>query len=77
MGDDRKSLVAGVLQLLVGLPLLVWGDLDTPVIALNKVGVVLIVLGLLELVVTGAWMAWKATRIDRRAASGQPRPRSR
>jgi len=49
---QRRSIATGALLLVIGLVLaLTTGDVETPVISLAKVGVVLAVLGGLEVVV--------------------------
>jgi hypothetical protein len=63
VGKDKQSLIAGAVQLVVGMTLyLTTEGVETPVVTLTKVGVVLMALGALELVATAAWMLWGTRR---------------
>ena len=57
------SIAIGVGMTAIGLVLwLTTGDVETPVVSLSKVGVVLMVLGVLEVVVSGAALVSPSTR---------------
>lgn len=63
MRKNAVSVGIGVLMLVVGLAL--WlgaGDVETPVITLSKLGVVLAVLGALEIAISGFALLKPSTR---------------
>lgn len=63
MRNHVISVALGVVVAVVGLVL--WrftGDVETPIVTLTKVGVVLMVLGVLEVLVSGAALASPSTR---------------
>ncbi|WP_033293086.1 DUF5708 family protein [Amycolatopsis jejuensis] len=68
MSANVKSLIIGVVMLVGGLILWQTGKgVEIPVFSLDKVGVVLAILGAIELVVTGAVMIFpsKNKKLDR------------
>lgn len=63
MRQHVTSVMVGVAMALVGLVLwLTTGGVETPVVTLSKVGLVLLVLGGLEVVVSGLALASRSTR---------------
>ena len=63
MSANVKSLLIGAIMLIGGLILVFAGKgIETPIITLDKLGLVLAVLGGIELVVTGAMMAFPSKK---------------
>jgi|GEM_PF-3299949 hypothetical protein len=63
MRNHLKSVLVGLVMGLVGLTLwLTTEGIETPVITLSKVGLVLLVLGALEVVISGLALASRSTR---------------
>lgn len=63
MRNHVISVALGVVTALVGLAL--WrftGDIETPVVTLTKVGVVLMVVGVVEILISGSALASPSTR---------------
>ncbi|EIV92235.1 DUF5708 family protein [Frankia sp. QA3] len=59
MSGNVRSLIAGAAMLAAGLTLNLAGrGVDTPVFTLSKVGLVLVVLGGLELAITASVLMW-------------------
>lgn len=68
--SDASGLRTHLVSIAIGIVLAVTGlilwqttaTVDLPILTLSKVGVVLLVLGLVEILVSGAAAAWPATR---------------
>ncbi|GAA2804828.1 DUF5708 family protein [Crossiella cryophila] len=68
MSKNVKSLFIGAFMLIVGLILaFTTKGIETPIISLDKVGVVLAILGGIELVITGAMMIFPSKKDAGRA----------
>ncbi|OZM71316.1 hypothetical protein CFN78_21240 [Amycolatopsis antarctica] len=59
MDADKRALFAGASMVAIGSALrLTTGEVPTPMVSLPKIGLVLLVLGVLEIAGTLIWMAW-------------------